>query len=214
MNNTVPVIIDYGLGNLFSVKRAFENVGSRPIISRDPKIIIASKLLIIPGVGAFKSGMEGLRKYKIIEPLTISLKHGAKLLGLCLGMQLLFDTSGEFGVHQGLGLIPGKVKLLNVSSRKKHAKIPHIGWNSLLKPNGVQWRGTILEDIKSCEMAYFVHSFVVYPKNHLDCLAETEYGDKTFCSVVLHNNILGTQFHPEKSGNVGLKILKRFIIGE
>lgn len=211
MNNTDPVIIDYGLGNLFSVKRALENVGSCPIISRDPKIIIASKLLILPGVGAFKAGMDGLRKYKIIEPLKNSLKHGAKLLGLCLGMQLLFDTSEEFGVHQGLCLIPGKVKLLNKVFKRDHIKIPQVGWNTLIKPKGVNWERTILRDIREKEMVYFVHSFAAYPKDYRNWLAKTEYGGNFFCSVVSHQNILGTQFHPEKSGETGLKILKTFV---
>lgn len=207
-------IIDYGLGNLYSVERAVLVAGGLPYISRDPEKINTADKLILPGVGAFKAGMDGLRKYKLIEPIKDSLRRGTKLLGLCLGMQLLFETSEEFGIHEGLSVIPGVVKLMKFSPREKHIKIPHIGWNSLLKPKGVHWRGTVLEDVKSGEMAYFVHSFVAHPKNHLDCLAETEYGGETFCSVVLYKNILGTQFHPEKSGNVGLKILRRFIIGE
>lgn len=207
-------IIDYGLGNLYSVERAVLAAGGLPYISRDPEKINTADKLILPGVGAFKAGMDGLRKYKLIEPIKDSLRRGTKLLGLCLGMQLLFETSEEFGINEGLSVIPGTVKLLKFSSTEKHAKIPNIGWNSLMKPKGAQWKGTILEDVKSGEMAYFVHSFAAFPKSHGDWLSLTEYGGNVFCSVVSHGNVLGTQFHPEKSGNIGLKILRRFIIGE
>lgn len=208
------LIIDYGLGNLYSIERAILAVGGIPYISRDRNKISEAEKFILPGVGAFKAGMDGLKKYQIIEPIRNSLKRGAKLLGLCLGMQLLFETSEEFGIRRGLCLVPGKVKLLNVSSQGGRIKVPQVGWNTLIKPRGVNWKETILKDIRKEEMVYFVHSFAAYPKNYKDCLAKTEYGGEIFCSVVSYKNILGTQFHPEKSGNVGLKILKGFIMGE
>ncbi len=207
MNNKI-VIIDYGLGNLLSVKRAVIAAGGDPIISKNPQDIKDSNKLILPGVGAFSAGMEGLKRAELIEPFKDAAKKGKQILGICLGMQLLMDTSEEFGLHKGLGLIKGQVKLLKPKDQDRF-KIPHIGWNSLLK--GESWENSVLEDLKNGEMAYFVHSFAVYPGKKEDWLAKTEYGGEVFCSVLSCDNIAATQFHPEKSGDVGQRILRSFI---
>ncbi len=206
-NNSV-LIVDYGLGNLNSVIRGVLAAGGEPYISDSPKDLRNAKKVILPGVGAFATGMEGLEKRNLVEPIYDYVKSGKELLGLCLGMQLLFKKSEEFGNHKGLGFFDGTVKLISPKG-KNIFKIPHIGWNSLDKPRNKNWRGSILENIKEGDMVYFVHSFA--PTIGKDTLAQTEYGGETFCSVVYKDNIGGTQFHPEKSGQVGQKILEKFI---
>lgn len=203
------VVIDYGVNNLSSVRRALIAAGADPIITDSAKETLKAEKLVLPGIGAFKAGMDSLREKKLIEPIIERVGNGVPILGICLGMQLLMDSSEEFGLHQGLGLIPGEVKLLHPKDTYKF-KIPHIGWNSLLRGK-IDWKGSILEDIKNGEAAYFVHSYGVYPTRKEDWLAETEYGGEIFCSVVSHGNIEATQFHPEKSGEVGQRILKSFI---
>lgn len=202
-------IIDYGLGNLNSVVRAVTAAGGNGVISSDPSDMARAEKLILPGVGAFQAGMDGLRERKLIEPLIEQVENGKHLLGLCLGMQLLFEIGEEFGEHLGLGLIPGLVKKLQPI--EKDTKIPHIGWNSVICPKHKTWDGTILENIQEGEMVYFVHSYVPVPKIPEDCLAETRYGGALFCSVVSKHHVHGTQFHPEKSGEVGQKILRAFL---
>lgn len=202
------LIIDYGLGNLNSVVRALRAAGSNAKISSDPIELSESHKLILPGVGAFKAGMDGLGERNLIDVIKNHVAAGKYLLGLCLGMQLLFEQSLEFGAHHGLALMKGTVKKLNP---KEDCKIPHIGWNQLLKPKGQNWKNTILQDVKNREMVYFVHSFAPYPQNKDVILAQTEYCGQTFCSVVADNNVMGTQFHPEKSADVGQRILKSFI---
>ena len=202
------LIIDYGLGNLNSVARGVFAAGGEPIISQDPNDFKKATKIILPGVGAFAAGMDGLKKRKLIAPILEYVKSGREILGLCLGMQLLFKKSEEFGSHRGLGFFDGTVKLIS-PKQKDTFKIPHVGWNSLKKPKGKNWKGTILEDIAQDDMVYFVHSFA--PTVSSDTLAQTEYGGEVFCSVIYKNNCGGTQFHPEKSGEVGQKILKRFV---
>lgn len=206
--NNLILIIDYGLGNLNSVARGVSAAGGKVLISQSPKDLENLEKVILPGVGSFPAGMEGLRKRDLIIPLIKYAKSGKKLLGLCLGMQLLYKKGEEFGDHSGLGLIDGTVKL--IKPVQKNIKIPHISWNALLKPKEINnWKGTILEDIIPGENVYFVHSFASNISKNT--LAQTEYGGKLFCSVVYKGNIGGTQFHPEKSGEVGQKILKNFI---
>ena len=202
------LIIDYGLGNLNSVARGVAATGGKPLISQNPKDLLDAKKVILPGVGAFAAGMEGLKKRKLVKPILEYVKSGRELLGLCLGMQLLLNSSEEFGNHQGLGLISGTVKRIKPAN-KNIFKIPHIGWNSLIKPKGKSWVGTILGDVADGDMVYFVHSYA--PPVNKNSLAQTEYGGIVFCSVVAKDNVTGTQFHPEKSGAIGQKILKRFV---
>ena len=206
-NNSV-LIIDYGLGNLNSVLRAVSAVGGKPYISQNPQELKNAQKVILPGVGAFAAGMKDLAKRNLTTAIYEYVKTGRELLGLCLGMQLLFNKSEEFGIHTGLGLIDGTVKLLS-PTKKDIYKIPHVSWNSLLKPKGVSWKGSILEGIEEGDMVYFVHSFA--PQVNKNTLAITEYGKEYFCSVVNKDNLVGLQFHPEKSAQVGQKILKNFI---
>jgi len=165
----------------------------------------------LPGVGAFEDGMTGLRQKGFLGPLNAYVGKGRPLLGICLGMQLLMDKSYEFGEHEGLHLIKGEV----VPAKKTGTtgvplKIPHVGWNGLLKSKQ-EWDGTILEDLPPGTEMYFIHSFVAAPQDGTCILTETEYGGHRFCSVVASDNVYGCQFHPEKSATCGLKVLKNFV---
>jgi glutamine amidotransferase len=208
-----PVIIDYGLGNLRSVFNALKFLGVEAVISDDPVLLNDAPGVILPGVGAFEDGMYGLRKKNLIRPLMDFAHSGRPFLGICLGMQLLMTRSFEFGEHEGLNLIPGDVipfqnKLID--GQYNH-KIPHMGWNSLHKA-GLEWPETILEGLKDGSEVYFVHSFYAMTKNPQHVLATTPYAGETFCSVSTNGkNVFGCQFHPEKSSNVGLKILENFV---
>ncbi len=207
------LIIDYGLSNLHSVKNAFASCGINAIISSNSIDITDSDVLILPGVGAFEDGMNGLTALGLTTPIKQRVSEGTPLLGICLGMQMLFDESEEFGIHDGLGLIPGRVvKIPSISTDNTPQKVPHISWNPLYIPNGkTSFDGSILANINEGEECYFIHSYEAKPAVHEHCLAETEYGGRRICAVVQNENVLGTQFHPEKSGEVGLRILKQFI---
>lgn len=212
--NADITIINYGINNLKSVARAFESLGKTIYIAKTPEEIEKAKCLILPGIGAFGDGMEGLKKRGLIETIKKRVSLGIPLLGICLGMQMLFTESEEFGLHKGLNLIKGKVIKFKPKKLVKYIdyKIPHVGWNTLMHPNSKNnnWKNTILENVKKLDEVYFVHSF--YPKvnDTADILSITEYYGQKFCSAVRKENIFGTQFHPEKSGNVGLSILKLF----
>jgi len=201
------------VGNLLSVRRGLEHCGAEVIQSSDPKVILASEKIILPGVGAFPIAMGLLSKLNLISVIQELGELETPLLGICLGMQLLMDESEEFGVTAGLGLIPGRV--VAVPSERKDGqfqKVPHIGWSGLLASKEIDdWNGTLLQDIEPGEAAYFVHSFMAQPADHNDLLAHAIYGGHRISAVISKNQITGCQFHPEKSGEVGLKILRRFI---
>lgn len=197
-------IIDYGVGNLRSVQKALERVGATAVVSADPAAFDAAQGIVLPGVGAFGDGMAQLWARHLVEPLLRQVGQGKPLLGICLGMQLLFDDSEEMGHHQGLGLLPGRV----VRFPEGNLKVPHIGWNQLdLAAAGPE--GQILSGIAPGAHAYFVHSYYVAPAEPADVLATTEYGLE-FASVVGRGQIFGAQFHPEKSQDVGLQLLENF----
>jgi glutamine amidotransferase len=205
------VVVDYDLGNLFSVCRALENVGGAPTVSGDPDQILGAERVLLPGVGAFANGMNGLRERGLIEPLKHFAKTGRPLLGVCLGMQLLLSVGEEFGEYEGIGLIPGRVKKLEPHDAAGQAlKLPHIGWNSL-RPEGDGWARTPLEGLAPDSPVYFVHSYAPQPERPGDALASCEYGATRFCAAVRRDNVSGCQFHPEKSGPAGLAILARFL---
>jgi len=208
-------IIDYGINNLKSISKAFEKIGKTYKIIDTPKDVLSSKCLVLPGIGAFGDGMNELRQRGLIEPIKKSVEEGTPILGICLGMQLFFTESEEFGLHKGLDLIPGRVvsfkhpNEVNVNAYR----IPHMGWNELNKSksgNESKWKKTLLENIKEKSDVYFVHSFYPIPKDPETIIATTEYGGQEFCSVVKKDNIIGTQFHLEKSGEIGLNILRKF----
>lgn len=194
-------IIDYGLGNLWSVKNAFEFLGANVHISSKPNEILNSDCLILPGVGSFDTGMRNLFERKLIDPLNIAVIDNKKpFLGICLGMQLLSNHSDEGKKVDGLGYIPGNVKKLNIDQ----FRIPHIGFNEARSTKDSFFSSVLNADF------YFVHSYHFVPKNKDHIICSTEYGHE-FISGVQNNNIIGTQFHPEKSQSNGLTFLKEFL---
>jgi glutamine amidotransferase len=196
------LIVDYGMGNLRSVEKALSAVGGRPRVSADPDAVRRAGRLILPGVGAFGDAMANLGRTGMDEALREAARAGAPLLGLCLGLQLLFAHSEEFGSHRGLGLIPGKV----LGFRAPGLRVPHIGWNQVedLRPDPL-FRG-----IAEGSYFYFVHSLYVEPDRGEHVLARTTYGH-AFCSVAGRDNVRGAQFHPEKSQDNGKRLLENFL---
>ena len=200
----MTVIVDYGAGNLFSLKSSLHMIGAEAVVSSDPSDILAADRVILPGVGAFGDAAELLRRGGLDRAVTEKALSGGYILGICLGMQLLFDRSFEDGVHNGLGLIPGDVVPIKPRLPSGY-KVPHIGWNSLEFPST---RSPLFASMNSGEYVYFVHSFFA------DCdsafiSARTDYGIP-LTAAVERGNVLGCQFHPEKSGKAGLRILKAF----
>ncbi|MDH5524791.1 MAG: imidazole glycerol phosphate synthase subunit HisH [Desulfobulbaceae bacterium] len=207
------IVIDYGVGNLLSVQRGLEYCGAKVTLTADPEKILAAKRVVLPGVGAFSNAMQALESLGLVAVLRELAHRGTFLLGICLGMQLLLDESEEFGNTVGLGLVPGRV--VPVPSRTvsgEMQKIPHIGW-SALQPTASpgRWSGTLLQDICPEESTYFVHSFMAVPVYSMHCIAYCEYGGHIIPAVIRKNHITGCQFHPEKSGEVGLKVLRSFL---
>jgi glutamine amidotransferase len=212
MSITVTVI-DYGLGNLFSVSRAFEQIGAQVQLADSAQAIDSATHLVLPGVGAFQDGMAGLQERGLVGPLRRYGASGRPLVGICLGMQLLFHWSEEFGRTEGLGLIPGTVAAIpSTGADGRTHKIPHIGWNELRLPAGrASWAGTMLEAVSPGTAVYFVHSFSCVPSESRDRLADCEYDGRLICAAVQRGPISGFQFHPEKSGGKGLRILAGMI---
>lgn len=206
-------VIDYGLGNLFSVCRALERVGATAVVTDSPTEIGRAACAILPGVGAFRDGMNGLHERGLIEALRRYGASGRPLLGICLGMQLLFEVGDEFGRHEGLGLVPGPVVAIPPTGDDGTAhKIPHIGWNELVPPaSRPTWDGTILGDVKPGASAYFVHSFTADPADPVDRLADCYYDGRLISAAVNRGTLSGCQFHPEKSGEIGLHVLRNFL---
>ena len=196
-------IVDYGVGNLFSLKSSFAMIGKEAIVTSDPAVIANSEKVILPGVGAFGDARERLNATGLDKTVISVAKSGKPLLGICLGMQLLFDKSLEYGVHEGLGLIKGEVRPIS-ETVPSGLKIPHMGWNAL----DFVGQSPIFKYIKNGDAVYFVHSF-----SALGCtesvIATAEYG-VPLTAAVASGNVFGCQFHPEKSGNVGLEILRAF----
>ena len=206
-------VIDYGVGNLLSVKRGLEHCGADVTVTADHAQIITAPRVVLPGVGAFDAAMQELRRLGLVEVIHEVARLGTPFLGICLGMQLLLDESDEFGVTAGLGLIPGRVILVppNTVSGEPQ-RIPHIGWNALIPAcSSGNWSGTLLEDNKPGEAVYFVHAFTALPTDPNYRVAECVYGGRRVAAMIGRGNIMGCQFHPEKSGEVGLKILRRFV---
>jgi len=196
------IIIDYGMGNLRSVEKALESVGGRPVISGDPEDIRRAERLILPGVGAFGDAMRNLRQNGLDQAIREAVQAGKPLLGLCLGLQLLFTQSEEFGLHDGMNLIPGQVKKLD----EPGLHVPHIGWNQIEgdKPD------PLLKGVPEGSYFYFVHSFYVEPEKPEDALRWTQYG-RRFCSIAGRDKVWGAQFHPEKSQDAGKRLLRNFL---
>ena len=194
-------IIDYGVGNLRSVQKAFEAVGQQAEVTRDKAIIEAASHVVLPGVGAFGAAAATLRSHGLEDVARDAALSGRPFLGICVGMQLLFDVSYEYGEHSGLGLLPGSV--VSFDTTNPQAKVPQIGWNA------IEWQkdNSLTAAVPSGSMAYFVHSFYCTPAETSDVLATTCHGIE-YASAVQRGNITGVQFHPEKSGDVGLALIR------
>lgn len=205
-------VIDYGCGNLLSVARAFEHCGATVILTDEPRQAASAEYLVLPGVGAFADGMAGLRQRRLVDPMYEFIATGRPFLGICLGMQMMFDTSEEFGNHCGLGLVPGKIEAISpFGAGGLPHKIPHIGWNQIFPPSPTAWDQTILADGHPGSSFYFVHSFCAVPEQPEHCVAQCSYDGISLAAVVRKGNAYGCQFHPEKSGPGGLRLLSAFL---
>lgn len=206
--NKAIAILDYGVGNLYSLKKAVDNFTNNVFITEDPDKISSADAVILPGVGSFEAGMEGLKIRNLVEPVKKFALTGKPMLGICLGAQLLLNKGYEFGVFNGLGIIPGKVVKF---PKLKKERIPHIGWNEILALKAGNWKKTVLDSVEPNSNLYFVHSYILQPAKKDNTLALANYGGYEFCSAIRKGNVYGCQFHPEKSGKVGLKIIENFI---
>jgi len=200
-------IVDYDIGNVRSIINVFKKFDIEIILTKDKKDILEANGVVLPGVGAFAHGMENLKKYGLIDILNEYVKTNKPFLGICLGMQMLLEESEEFGITKGLGYIKGKIIKLPI---KNDEKLPHVSWNEIKQKN-IAWKNTILDSIEENSNMYFVHSFVAVPESESNILSTTEYGGIEFCSAVIKGNIYGTQFHPEKSATIGLKVIENFV---
>ena len=195
-------IIDYQMGNLRSVQKGFERVGHAAEITSDPVALAKAEKIVLPGVGAFEDAMAELRRRDLVEPIRAAIASGKPFLGICLGLQLLFDIGHENGRHEGLGIIPGEVVRFNLPAE---FKVPHMGWNRL----NIRRPAPVLAGLAEGTHVYFVHSYYVVPRESSVIATETDYGG-AFCSAIWRENVFATQFHPEKSQAEGLKILRNF----
>jgi len=204
-------IIDYGMGNLRSVQKGFEHMGLEAAVTRDAKTILSASKVVLPGVGAFPDCMRNLREYGLVDVVHASIDSGKPFLGICLGLQLLFTESEEFGISKGLDIIKGRVVRFKgpafetQDSKRETLKVPHMGWNSI----SIKRRAPALQDVPDNRQVYFVHSFHVVPEDKSVIATTTPYGIE-FVSSIWKDNIFAVQFHPEKSQALGLSILKRF----
>lgn len=211
---TVDVtVVDYDRGNLFSVSRALQHCGAEVEVTDSPDRLATAKRVVLPGVGAFGDAMDELNRRGWTDPLKAYAQSGKPLFGVCIGMQVMFDESEEFGMHEGLGLIPGVVTAIpDTGCDGEPHKVPHIGWTEILPTSeAVSWRGTILDELPSPAYCYFVHSYAALPADEGDCLSECVYDGRRITAVVRRGSLWGCQFHPEKSGDVGLRIMKNFL---
>lgn len=206
-------IVDYGVGNLHSIVRAIEASGGEAVLAGQPGDLASADRLILPGVGAFEPCARQLRESGLQDAVIAFAKSGKPFLGICVGMQLLFEESHEFGVHAGLGLLKGVVVPIPTRDAAGERKIPNIGWRPLARAEGAQsWDGTLLEGLTpGVSSAYFVHSFNCAPADPQDRLADVDYEGYRVCASVRRDNISGFQCHPERSGPVGLTIMANFL---
>jgi len=200
------VIIDYQLGNLFSVKHACLKAGLNPVITSNRNEINDANILILPGVGAFGDAMLNLQRLDLVNPIKDKIQSGTPFFGICLGLQLLFEESEEHGTNKGLGIFSGVIKKFDSTFRNNKVKVPHVGWNTIYSKNVNGWVNTPLQGVNENAFMYFVHSYYALPDNESDILSFTNYEGYEFCSSVKKNNVHAFQFHPEKSGTCGLNI--------
>jgi glutamine amidotransferase len=202
-------IVDYGMGNLRSVHKAVERTGYEAQVTTDPQEVLDASKIILPGVGAFRDCMHNLEELRLLEPVIRSIETGKPFLGICLGLQLLFEESDEFGLHKGMGILPGRVTRFPEDIQDPETgqpyPIPHMGWNTIEIKKDIP----LFAGIESGSFFYFVHSYYAIPQDPTDIAAATPYGIEFVCAVQ-HDNIFAVQFHPEKSQEVGLRLLKNF----
>jgi imidazole glycerol-phosphate synthase subunit HisH len=210
------VVVDYQIGNVFSVCNAVSAAGCSPVLTGDPKRVANAERLILPGVGAFARAMQELEGHGLVEPILKFVDTGRPFLGICVGMQMLMDESTEFGVNPGLGLIPGRVdRIPETTEAGEPHPVPHISWGTLTTPPGAgadTWAGTPLQKLSPGRSSvYFVHSFMCNPINQHALLATVDYDGRPLTAAIRRDNITGVQFHPERSGIAGQKVLAAFL---
>lgn len=212
ISNTKRVhVCNYGIGNIHSVIRAFEHVGAECINATDPSMLRDVERLVIPGVGAFASCIDAFRGQGFEAPVMDIVRSEVPVLGICVGMQMLADVSEEFGTHSGLGLIPGRVRAIpQTTVDDQRLSVPHISWSGLL-PGSHDWEGTPFAATPERSEVYFVHSYYFDCANADNLLAQFEYGGHRLTAAIAKDNVIGVQFHPEKSGPVGLALVERFL---
>lgn len=207
-------LLDYGMCNLLNVARAFEHCGASVRVTEDPAEVVHASRLVVPGVGAFKDSMQEVTERGFGDAIRRYVETGRPLFGICVGMQILFEASEEFGDHPGLGILPGWVRAVpGKTSAGLPQRVPHIGWNHLLHPEtGGSWNGSLLQPFSDASPAmYFVHSFAAQPARAEDRLADCLYGGHRLCAAIQRNNLMATQFHPERSGEDGLRLVRHFV---
>lgn len=206
-------IIDYGVGNVLSIARAVSAAGGRAVLIKTAQEISGADRLLLPGVGAFGHCANNLRRHGLEQAIKDFAHSGRPFLGICVGMQLMLDESAEFGRHPGLGLIPGRVERIpNLGADGLIHKVPYVGWNQLLRPKSRHsWQGTVLEKLREGDWAYFTHSYAAMPIDESHILSESDYFGFRRTTAISRDNLYGCQFHPEKSGSVGLEIISRFL---
>jgi glutamine amidotransferase len=207
-------LLDYGMCNMLNVARAFEHAGAQLHITEDPSDVPAADRLVVPGVGAFQDSMKEVASRGFGDAIRRYVDTGRPLLGICVGMQILFEGSDEFGDHPGLGILKGRVKAIaNTTTAGIAQRVPHIGWNHLVEPQGGRdWAGTLLAPLEGADPAvYFVHSFAADPAEPGVRLADCLYGGHRICAAVQRGNVMATQFHPERSGETGLAVVRHFV---
>ncbi len=207
-NNQAQIaIIDYGMGNLRSVQKAFEKIGHPAVVTNDPDVVAKAGKIVLPGVGAFEDAIAELRSRNLIRPVLAAIDSGKPFLGICLGLQMLFDVSYENGRHEGLGVLRGEVVRFDLP---QGYSVPHMGWNQV----DFARRPPLLDSIEPSTYFYFVHSYYVVPDDAAVIATTTDYGSP-FCSMVWRDNLFASQFHPEKSQSEGLKFFRNFaMLGE
>lgn len=214
MNGSV-VVVDYGIGNVFSVCNALKQVGAEPELTRQFTTIMNADRVVLPGVGAFARAMEALREFGLDEALGRFVQTGRPFLGICIGMQVLMDTSTEFGEHRGLGFIGGRVeRILGTGADGTILRVPHISWAKVRPASAVDpasWASTPLAGDEDDQNFYFVHSYHAKPAVVSHMLAVADYGGNDITAAVRKDNVIGVQFHPERSGRAGLQVLKKFV---
>ncbi|WP_375598342.1 imidazole glycerol phosphate synthase subunit HisH [Devosia sp. Naph2] len=208
-------LLDYGMCNMLNVARAFEHAGAELTVTEDPRAALSAERLVVPGVGAFSDSMKEVRTRGHDDAIRRFVETGRPMLGICVGMQILFEGSDEFGQAAGLGIIGGWIKAVPSQSLEgQPQRVPHIGWNQLVQPRETNrgWQDTMLEGTEPDKAAvYFVHSFAAVPANPADRLADFIYGGHHLSAAIKRDNVTATQFHPERSGALGIEMLRRFM---